>query len=108
MSRSLQTRQGATPPGETRRSAYIPSPLIQECPQSVASGYTHWMTTTAHNLKPGYYWYTMDKDPLAIIHIHEDGGATLMGTDFRMAPEGVANMIQQGESFFWIEPPAKA
>ncbi|QIM73403.1 hypothetical protein EYB34_00870 [Bordetella trematum] len=50
----------------------------------------------------------MDKDPLAIIHIHEDGGATLMGTDFRMAPEGVANMIQQGESFFWIEPPAKA
>lgn len=63
------------------------------------------MTTTAHDLKPGYYWYTMDKDPLAIIHIHDDGGATLMGTDFRMAPEGVANMIQQGERFFWIDPP---
>ncbi|MDQ8031258.1 hypothetical protein [Bordetella genomosp. 1] len=63
-------------------------------------------TPLPHDLKPGYYWYTMEKDPLAIIHIHDDGGATLMGTDFRMEPEGVASMVRQGERFFWIEPPA--
>ncbi|KCV59295.1 MULTISPECIES: hypothetical protein [Bordetella] len=63
------------------------------------------MTNTTHDLKPGYYWYTMENDPLAIIHIHEDGGATLMGTDYRVEPEGVASMIRQGERFFWIEPP---
>ena len=39
------------------------------------------MNTNLHNLKPGYYWYTMANDPLAVIHIHDDGGATLMGTD---------------------------
>ena len=63
------------------------------------------MKTELHTLKPGYYWYTMANDPLTVIHIHDDGGATLMGTDFSMGPEGVANMIQQGERFFWIEPP---
>ena len=41
------------------------------------------MNTDLHDLKPGYYWYTMASDPLAVIHIHEDGGATLMGTDYR-------------------------
>ena len=63
------------------------------------------MKIDLHDLKPGYYWYTMDNDPLTVIHIHDDGGATLMGTDFRMGPQAVANMIQQGERFFWIEPP---
>ncbi|MEN5161906.1 hypothetical protein [Achromobacter spanius] len=63
------------------------------------------MTTDLHNLKPGYYWYTMANDPLAVIHIHEDGGATLMGTDYRIGAEGVADMVRQGERFFWIEPP---
>ena len=48
------------------------------------------MNTNLHNLKPGYYWYTMANDPLAVIHIHDDGGATLMGTDYRLTPEGVA------------------
>lgn len=63
------------------------------------------MDTKLHNLKPGYYWYTMQADPLAVIHIHEDGDATLMGTDFRVKAQGVADMIRQGERFFWIEPP---
>ena len=64
------------------------------------------MNTNPHNLKPGYYWYTMANDPLAVIHIHDDGGATLMGTDYRrLTPEGVADMVRQGERFFWIEPP---
>ena len=48
------------------------------------------MNTDLHDLKPGYYWYTMASDPLAVIHIHEDGGATLMGTDYRLGAEGVA------------------
>ena len=48
---------------------------------------------------------TMANDPLAVIHIHDDGGATLMGTDYRLTPEGVADMVRQGERFFWIEPP---
>lgn len=68
-------------------------------------GDTGVSSRTTHDLKPGYYWYTMENDPLAIIHIHEDGGATLMGTDYRVEPEGVASMIRQGERFFWIEPP---
>lgn len=67
--------------------------------------YTGPMNTNLHNLKPGYYWYTMANDPLAVIHIHDDGGATLMGTDYRLTPEGVADMVRQGERFFWIEPP---
>lgn len=67
--------------------------------------YTRAMTTDLHNLKPGYYWYTMANDPLAVIHIHDDGGATLMGSDYRIGAEGVADMIRQGERFFWIEPP---
>jgi len=64
------------------------------------------MEKSLHDLKPGYYWYTMKNDPLTIIHIHDDGGATLMGTDLRMQALDVASMIQQGEQFFWIEPPA--
>lgn len=68
--------------------------------------YTRLMDTKTHDLKPGYYWYTMQDDPLAVIHIHADGGASLMGTDFRLQPEGVADMIRQGERFFWIDPPA--
>jgi len=67
--------------------------------------YTQGMTTDLHDLKPGYYWYTMANDPLAVIHIHEDGGASLMGTDYRIGAEGVADMVRQGERFFWIEPP---
>ncbi|KAG1246804.1 hypothetical protein G6F68_014476 [Rhizopus microsporus] len=67
--------------------------------------YTQGMTTDLHDLKPGYYWYTMANDPLAVIHIHEDGGASLMGTDYRSGAEGVADMVRQGERFFWIEPP---
>lgn len=67
--------------------------------------YTRAMTTDLHNLKPGYYWYTMANDPLAVIHIHEDGGASLMGSDYRIGAEGVADMVRQGERFFWIEPP---
>lgn len=63
------------------------------------------MTTASHGLKPGYYWYTMENDPPAIIHIHDDGGATLMGTDLRMDQDAVADMIAQGERLFWIEPP---
>ncbi|SAI73985.1 Uncharacterised protein [Bordetella ansorpii] len=63
------------------------------------------MTTDSHDLKPGYYWYTMENDPPAIIHIHDDGGATLMGTDLRMDADAVADMVAQGEKFFWIEPP---
>lgn len=62
-------------------------------------------TAIAHNLRPGYYWYTMAQDPPAIIHIHDDGGATLMGTDLRLESADVAAMIRQGERFFWIEPP---
>ena len=46
--------------------------------------YTQGMTTDLHDLKPGYYWYTMANDPLAVIHIHEDGGASLMGTDLSL------------------------
>jgi len=64
-----------------------------------------FMQAKIHDLKPGYYWYTMANDPLAVIHIHDDGGATLMGTDYRMEAQGVADMIKQGERFFWIEPP---
>ena len=64
------------------------------------------MQNEIHDLKPGYYWYTMANDPLAVIHIHDDGGASLMGTDFRLDAQGVAQMIQQGERFFRIEPPA--
>lgn len=63
------------------------------------------MTNATHDLKAGYYWYTMANDPPAIIHIHADGGATLMGTDLRMDADDVAGMIAQGEQFFWIEPP---
>lgn len=70
------------------------------------SRYTLPMDTKLHNLNPGYYWYTVKNDPLAVIHIHDDGSATLMGTDFRVEALGVADMIQQGERFFWIEPPA--
>ena len=40
------------------------------------------MNTDLHDLKPGYYWYTMASDPLAVIHIHEDGGATLMAVSY--------------------------
>ncbi|AUA54583.1 hypothetical protein YH64_024215 [Achromobacter sp. LC458] len=47
----------------------------------------------------------MANDPLAVIHIHEDGGASLMGSDYRIGAEGVADMVRQGERFFWIEPP---
>lgn len=65
------------------------------------------MDTKPHVLKAGYYWYTMEADPPAIIHIHENGGASLMGTDFKLEPEGVANMIEQGQQFFWIEPPLR-
>ncbi|KAG1357617.1 hypothetical protein G6F61_014559 [Rhizopus arrhizus] len=54
------------------------------------------MTTDLHDLKPGYYWYTMANDPLAVIHIHEDGGASLMGTDYRIGAEGVADMPAAG------------
>jgi hypothetical protein len=64
------------------------------------------MDTKPHDLKPGYYWYTMQGDPPAVIHIYDNGGASLMGTDFRLEPEGVADMLAQGERFFWIEPPA--
>ncbi len=70
--------------------------------------YTRGMNTDLHNLKPGYYWYTMANDPLAVIHIHDDGGATLMGTDYRLSAEGVADMLRQGQRFFWIEPPQQA
>lgn len=67
--------------------------------RAIAPGDTGVSSRTTHDLKPGYYWYTMENDPLAIIHIHEDGGATLMGTDYRVEPEGVASMIRQGERF---------
>ncbi|AMH06181.2 hypothetical protein F1536_19085 [Achromobacter xylosoxidans] len=50
----------------------------------------------------------MANDPLAVIHIHDDGGATLMGTDYRLSAEGVADMLRQGQRFFWIEPPQQA
>lgn len=63
------------------------------------------MEPKLHDLKPGYYWYSIKDDPLAVIHIHQDGGATLMGTEYRMQAQDVADMVQQGERFFWIEPP---
>jgi len=29
------------------------------------------MTTPAHDLKPGYYWYYIESDPPSIIHIRD-------------------------------------
>jgi len=60
---------------------------------------------TPHSLKPGYYWYFIDTDPPSIIHIHDTGAASLMGTDYEVPPEDVAEMIQRGETFVWIDPP---
>lgn len=57
------------------------------------------------NPKPGYYWYTMANDPLSVIHIHENGSATLMGSDQVMSVEDVTIMLAEGERLFWIEPP---
>lgn len=64
------------------------------------------MESTAHGLKPGYYWYTIDGDPPSVIHIHDNGTATLMGTDYKLTAADVAGMIAKGETFVWIEPPA--
>ncbi|MEI2416696.1 hypothetical protein V8Z80_10960 [Orrella sp. JC864] len=63
------------------------------------------MDKLPHELAPGYYWYTVDGDPPSVIHIHANGTATLMGTDFKMSAADVAAMVQRGERFFWIEPP---
>ncbi len=63
------------------------------------------MDARPHDLKTGYYWYTIDGDPPSVIHIHDNGSATLMGTDFKVEPINVAAMINDGETFVWIEPP---
>ena len=66
------------------------------------------MKSLAHDLKPGYYWYYIDNDPPSVIHIHELGHASLMGSDYDVPAEDVASMIKRGERFIWIEPPAGA
>ncbi|NYE23048.1 hypothetical protein [Pigmentiphaga litoralis] len=63
------------------------------------------MTTPAHDLKPGYYWYYIESDPPSIIHIRDTGEASLMGSDYDVPAEDVASMIRRGEQFVWIEPP---
>ncbi len=63
------------------------------------------MTHGTHDLKPGYYWYFIANDPPSVIHIHEDGHASLMGTDYEVPADDVADMIKRGESFVWIEMP---
>ncbi|OVZ62996.1 hypothetical protein CDO44_04005 [Pigmentiphaga sp. NML080357] len=47
----------------------------------------------------------MDTDPPSVIHIHESGAASLMGTDYEVPAEDVAEMIKRGETFVWIDPP---
>ncbi|GAA4339905.1 hypothetical protein GCM10023144_38760 [Pigmentiphaga soli] len=63
-------------------------------------------TPVPHDLAPGYYWYFIESDPPSVIHIHERGHASLMGTDYQVPPEDVADMLSRGEKFVWIEPPA--
>lgn len=64
------------------------------------------MSTSHHTLRSGHYWYYIDNDPPSIIHIHESGTASLLGTDYEVPAEDVASMIERGERFVWIEPPA--
>ena len=66
------------------------------------------MELKPHDLDPGYYWYTIDGDPPSVIHIHENGTATLMGTDYKVSAVDVAAMIAKGETFLWIEQPPGA
>ncbi|MDX3907759.1 MAG: hypothetical protein QHC78_18890 [Pigmentiphaga sp.] len=63
------------------------------------------MKDRLHDLKPGYYWYFIDTDPPSVIHIHESGDASLMGTDYEVPAEDVAEMLERGETFVWIDPP---
>ena len=65
----------------------------------------HGMTTETHDLAPGYYWYSQDNDPYCVLHVHENGSASLMGTDAQVSAHDVALMIARGCRFAWIEPP---
>jgi hypothetical protein len=66
------------------------------------------MEKIPHDIKAGYYWYTIDGDPPTIMHVHDNGTGTLMGTDFKVAAIDIAGMVQKGETFIWIEPPPVA
>ncbi len=66
------------------------------------------MKSGKHELKPGYYWYFIANDPPSVIHIHDSGNASLMGTDYEVPAEDVDEMIKRGETFVWIDPPRAA
>ncbi|GAA5234926.1 hypothetical protein FOZ76_22045 [Verticiella sediminum] len=61
---------------------------------------------TPHHLAPGYYWYSLDGDPYCILHVHEHGTASLMGTSDEMSAEDLAAFIARGCKIVRIEPPA--
>lgn len=63
------------------------------------------MATPEHDLSPGYYWYSVDGDPYCVLHVHEHGDASLMGTDTNVSEEDIAALKRRGCNFFWIEPP---
>lgn len=66
------------------------------------------MKTDMHDLAPGYYWYSQDNDPYCVLHLHENGSASLMGTDAQVSPHDIAAMIARGCKMFLIAPPADA
>lgn len=64
------------------------------------------METDKHTLAPGYYWYSLENDPFCIMHVHENGNATLMGTADEVDAHDVAVLIGRGCKLARIEPPA--
>ncbi len=66
------------------------------------------MKTDMHDLAPGYYWYSQDGDPYCVLHVHDNGNASLMGTEAHVTAHDVAVMIEKGCVFSWIEPPPAA
>lgn len=66
------------------------------------------MKQPAHDLAPGYYWYSVNGDPYCVLHIHERGDASLMGIETEVSAADIAALKARGCRFFWIEPPVAA
>ena len=68
------------------------------------------MTTEAktHDLSPGYYWYSQDDDPYCVLHVHDNGSASLMGISTQVSAHDVALMVEKGCKFSPITPPTIA